>query len=109
MASIVSLSDCNEPDFTELDNAPLSSQLWKIMFISGMGFFTDAYDLFIIGVVMTLIKTEWHISPLEESLVDSTALLSSALGALLFGRIADMLGRKRIYGYEVLMLAAGAL
>ncbi|MGA7803667.1 MFS transporter, partial [Bradyrhizobium sp.] len=28
---------------------------------------------------------------------------------IIFGRIADMLGRKRIYGYEVLVLAAGAI
>ena len=28
---------------------------------------------------------------------------------MLFGRVADMLGRKRIYGYEVLVLAAGAI
>lgn len=108
MLRIASLTDCNEPDFTGLDDAPLSSQLWKIMFISGMGFFTDAYDLFIIGIVMSLLKTEWHVSPLEESLVNSTALLASALGAMLFGRVADMLGRKRIYGFEVLVLAAGA-
>jgi MFS family permease len=74
-----------------------------------MGFFTDAYDLFIIGVVMSLVKPEWHIGKLEEGLVDSTALLASAIGALLFGRVADMLGRKRIYGVEVLVLAAGAI
>jgi MFS transporter, PHS family, inorganic phosphate transporter len=96
-------------DFSELDNARISPHHWKIMFISGMGFFTDAYDLFIIGVVMTLLKPIWHVQPLEESLVESTALLASALGALLFGRVADMLGRKRIYGYEVLVLAGGAI
>jgi MFS transporter, PHS family, inorganic phosphate transporter len=96
-------------DFSEMDNAKISAQHWKIMFISGMGFFTDAYDLFIIGVVMTLLKDIWHFGKLEESLVESTALLASALGALLFGRVADMLGRKRIYGVEVLVLAAGAI
>jgi len=68
-----------------------------------------AYDLFIIGVVMSLLKGEWHISPVEQGLVTSTALLASAVGAIAFGRIADMLGRKRIYGYEVLVLAAGAI
>ena len=41
----------------------------KIMFVSDMGFFTDAYDLF---------------------------------------GLADILGRKRIDGYEVLILAIGA-
>jgi PHS family inorganic phosphate transporter-like MFS transporter len=45
----------------------------------------------------------------EEALVESTALLASAIGALLFGRIADMLGSKRIYGSEVLVLGAGAV
>lgn len=109
MRNIASLTDCSEPDFSEMDGAPLSRQLWKIMFISGMGFFTDAYDLFIIGIVMSLLQPIWHVTPLEQSLVESTALLASALGALLFGRVADILGRKRIYGYEVLMLAAGAV
>src|ERR1700744_3516922 len=96
-------------DFTELDNAKISKQHWKIMFISGMGFFTDAYDLFIIGVVMALIKPLWHVNKLEEGLVESTALLASAFGPLLFGRVADMIGRKRIYGVEVLVLAFGAI
>jgi PHS family inorganic phosphate transporter-like MFS transporter len=92
-----------------MDEAKLTRLHWRIMFISGMGFFTDAYDLFIIGVVMALLKEQWKISPSEEGLVASTALIASAVGAVLFGRIADMLGRKRIYGYEVLVLAIGAI
>jgi MFS family permease len=92
-----------------MDDAKISPLHWKIMFISGMGFLTDAYDLFIIGVVMEMLKQQWRISPVAEGLVTSTALLASAVGAVLFGRVADMLGRKRIYGYEVLVLAAGAL
>jgi hypothetical protein len=32
------------------------------MFISGMGFFTDSYDLFIIGVVMAILTPMWHLS-----------------------------------------------
>ena len=93
----------------QMDSSKITKLHWKIMFISGMGFFTDAYDLFIIGVAMALIKEQWHVSSVAEGLVTSTALLASAVGALLFGRIADMLGRKRIYGFEVLVLAAGAI
>jgi MFS family permease len=101
--------ETGKADFSEMDNAGISKEHWKIMFISGMGFFTDAYDLFIIGVVMALLKPMWHVGKLEEGLVESTALLAAAIGALLFGRIADMVGRKRIYGVEVLVLAAGAI
>lgn len=77
-----------QSDFTEMDNAGVSKEHWKIMFISGMGFFTDAYDLFIIGVVMAMLKPMWHVGKVEEGLVESTALLAAAIGALLFGRIA---------------------
>lgn len=45
----------------------------------------------------------------QVSLLNSVTLAASAFGAILFGRIADILGRKRIYGYEVLILAIGAL
>jgi PHS family inorganic phosphate transporter-like MFS transporter len=94
---------------SRMDDSKITKQHWKVMFISGMGFFTDAYDLFIIGVVIAILKDEWHPSPWAVGLVTSTALLAAAFGAIIFGRVADMLGRKRIYGYEVLVLAAGAI
>jgi PHS family inorganic phosphate transporter-like MFS transporter len=92
-----------------MDDAQTDREHRKILFVSGMGFFADAYDLFIIGVVATMITAEWHISSSQKSLLSSLALLTSAVGAVFFGRIADRLGRKKIYGYEVLVLAAGAL
>lgn len=71
------------------------------MVVSGMGFFTDAYDLFVIGIVVALLRTEWSLSTSQIALLNSATLAASAAGALIFGRVADILGRKRIYGYEV--------
>ncbi|MGA8456119.1 MAG: MFS transporter [Streptosporangiaceae bacterium] len=95
--------------FDSLDDAKINRFQLKIMFVSGMGFFTDAYDLFVIGIVVALLKTEWNLSTGQVSWLNSATLLASAVGAIVFGRIADILGRKRIYGYEVLILAIGAL
>jgi MFS transporter, PHS family, inorganic phosphate transporter len=95
--------------FSALDESKISRFQLKIMFVSGMGFFTDAYDLFVIGIVVALLKTEWHLSTNQVSWLNSATLLASAVGALVFGRVADMLGRKKIYGYEVLILAGGAI
>jgi PHS family inorganic phosphate transporter-like MFS transporter len=96
-------------DFTALDDSKITRFQWKIMFVSGMGFFTDAYDLFVIGIVVALLKTEWSLTTTQISLLNSVTLAASAVGAIVFGRIADILGRKKIYGYEVLILAIGAL
>jgi MFS family permease len=95
--------------FSEIEHDKMSKAQWGIVLISGMGFFTDAYDLFIIGVVLKLLKSEWHISPLETAVVGATALVSAAIGSFVFGRIADVFGRKYIYGFEVLVLGAGAI
>ncbi len=95
--------------FSTLDKSGISRFQLKIMFVSGMGFFTDAYDLFVIGIVVALLKPQWNLSTGQVSWLNSATLLASAAGALIFGRVADMLGRKKIYGYEVLILAAGAI
>jgi MFS transporter, PHS family, inorganic phosphate transporter len=96
-------------NFDQLDSAKINKFQLKIMFVSGMGFFTDAYDLFVIGIVVALLKTEWSLSTSQVSWLNSATLLASAVGAIVFGRVADILGRKKIYGYEVLILAAGAI
>ena len=103
------MSETAADNFSALDDSGISRFQLKIMFVSGMGFFTDAYDLFVIGIVVELIKTQWSLSTSQVSWLNSATLLASAVGALVFGRVADMLGRKRIYGFEVLILAAGAI
>jgi PHS family inorganic phosphate transporter-like MFS transporter len=93
----------------QLDESPTSSFQLKTVITAGMGFFTDAYDLFVIGVVSSILKDTWHITSLQTSLLSSVALLAAVLGAFVFGRIADIKGRKFVYGYELLVLAAGAI
>ncbi|MGP6206973.1 MFS transporter [Cuniculiplasma sp. SKW3] len=96
---------------SSFDNAGDSEFHRKTLIISGMGFFTDAYDIFIIGVVTSLLPLSgWSkISNLNISILDSSSLLAAALGAIVFGRVIDRIGRGRIYGLEMFLLIVGAL
>ena len=96
---------------TSVNGARLSKFHYKTWVVAGLGFFTDAYDLFIIGVVTSLlVLSGWNsMSALESSLLNSTALLSAVIGALIFGRLLDKLGRKSVYGIELVILVIGAL
>lgn len=93
----------------QLDDSNLSNFHWKAMITSGMGFFTDAYDLFIIGVALSILTPLWHLNTVEVSLVGSTSLIAAACGSLIFGRIADHIGRKTVYSFTLIVLAAGAI
>src|SRR5438128_11548910 len=92
-----------------LDNSSLSSFHLRAMITSGMGFFTDAYDLFIIGVALAILTPLWHLNALEVGLLGSTSLIAAAFGALLFGRLADALRRHAIYVRTLGLLAIGAI
>jgi MFS transporter, PHS family, inorganic phosphate transporter len=92
-----------------LDEASLSRFHLRAVLVSGMGFFTDAYDLFVIGVASTLITKEWNLSSGRLALLNSTMLLAAFLGALVFGRFADVSGRKRVYWLVAVIMVVAAL
>ena len=92
-----------------LDEAPLSRFHLRAVVASGMGFFTDAYDLFVIGIASTLITKDWHLGSGKLAVLNSTMLLAAFVGALAFGRYADVVGRKRVYWLVAVLMIAGAL
>jgi MFS family permease len=92
-----------------LNEAPRSRFHRRAVLISGMGFFTDAYDLFVIGTVAAIVTTQWHLSTTEASWVTGAALLGAFVGAFVFGRIADVLGRKSVYVLVAAVMIVGAL
>jgi MFS transporter, PHS family, inorganic phosphate transporter len=81
---------------------------FDVLMTAGLGFVTDAYDLFIMGIVLVILRTQWHLTVVELSLLGSTALVSAGLGALVFGRLFDLFRPKRVYTIDLLILAAGA-
>jgi len=93
----------------ELDEASLSRVHLRAVLASGMGFFTDAYDLFVIGVASALITKDWNLSPGHLALLNSTMLLAAFVGAFVFGRFADVVGRKHVYWLVAAITIAGAI
>src|SRR5271156_4512395 len=92
-----------------LNEAPRSKFHRRAVVVSGVGFFTDAYDLFVISTVAVLVKTQWHLSTTQTSWVTGSAILAAFVGALVFGRIADVLGRKSVYVAVAVIMIVGAV
>jgi PHS family inorganic phosphate transporter-like MFS transporter len=94
---------------TALDEASLSRFHLRAVLASGMGFFTDAYDLFVIGIASALITKDWNLGSGRLALLNSTMLFAAFIGAFVFGRFADVIGRKRVYWIVAAIMIAGAL
>ncbi|RUS20305.1 phosphate transporter, partial [Endogone sp. FLAS-F59071] len=136
-------AEANQRRRSTLDELNLSTIRWshiRACIVSGVGFFTDAYDLFSINIVSYMIGLAYYggnISPEDDLLIKISASVgklrklaqcldkfssagtnsyrpmttytlrsgSTHVHALpLYHRLADHLGRKKMYGVELLII-----
>ena len=76
-----------------------------------MGIFTDAYDFFCITPIMKLIYYN-KVSSSENYVIPSllaTSLVGAAIGQLIFGRLGDRIGRRRVYGLALMIMVLSSI
>ncbi|KAL0461123.1 UNVERIFIED_CONTAM: putative inorganic phosphate transporter 1-7 [Sesamum latifolium] len=91
-----------------LDVAKTQWYHFTAIVIAGMGFFTDAYDLFCISLVTKMLgRIYYHVDgfpkpgslpPNVSAAVNGVALCGTLAGQLFFGWLGDKLGRKKGFG-----------
>ncbi|TYK31703.1 inorganic phosphate transporter 1-11-like [Cucumis melo var. makuwa] len=102
-----------------LDNARTQWYHITAIVIAGMGFFTDAYDLFCISTVSKLLGRLYYFNPDStkpgklpnqiNNAVVGVALVGTLMGQLFFGWLGDKLGRKKVYGVTLVLMAFCAI
>ncbi|KAK6254778.1 hypothetical protein SCA6_016083 [Theobroma cacao] len=97
-----------------LDVAKTQWYHFTAIIIAGMGFFTDAYDLFCISLVTKLLgriyyHKEGAANPGDlpsnvKAAVNGVAFCGTLTGQLFFGWLGDKMGRKRVYGMTLILM-----
>lgn len=97
-----------------LDVAKTQWYHFTAIIIAGMGFFTDAYDLFCISLVTKLLgRIYYHVDGAEKpgtlppnvsAAVNGVAFCGTLAGQLFFGWLGDKLGRKKVYGMTLMVM-----
>ncbi|XP_061338268.1 probable inorganic phosphate transporter 1-5 isoform X2 [Gastrolobium bilobum] len=102
-----------------LDAAKTQMYHFTAIVIAGMGFFTDAYDLFSIPNVTKLLGRIYYtvegapkpgtLPPNVSAAVNGVALCGTLAGQLFFGWLGDKLGRKKVYGITLALMVGSSL
>ncbi|GLJ22766.1 hypothetical protein SUGI_0428780 [Cryptomeria japonica] len=95
-----------------LDSARTQLYHFSAIFIAGMGFFTDAYDLFCIPPVSNLLGSIYYEDEMPirvKASVNGIALCGAFAGQLFFGWLGDRMGRKRAYGITLSLMVASSI
>ncbi|KAK1244445.1 hypothetical protein MKX07_003244 [Trichoderma sp. CBMAI-0711] len=107
---------------SEIDKVPFGFYHVRAVLVAGAGFFLDSYDIFAINLITTLLGLVFysgddHINgyggnggvlpdTINQALKASTSG-GIVLGMLIFGLLADALGRRRMYGVELMIITIG--
>jgi PHS family inorganic phosphate transporter-like MFS transporter len=97
----------------EIDKAPFGWYHVRAIVVAGIGFFTDAYDIFAINLVTAMLGVVyWQDAPTKPGTIPSSADTAikvatsggTVLGQVGFGWLADIVGRKKMYGLELILI-----
>ncbi len=77
----------------------------RIFLIGGLGFMFDAWDVTLNGVLIPLLSKEWDLVPAQAAWIGTANLLGMAIGAFVWGSIADAIGRKRAFSATLLVFS----
>ncbi len=82
-----------------LDALPWSPWHWRIVIALGVSWMLDGLEVTLVGSLGAVLQREdtLGLSATEIGLAGSSYIAGAVLGALYFGRLADRLGRKRIF------------
>ncbi|KAK7956094.1 acid phosphatase pho5 [Apiospora aurea] len=93
----------------EIDAAPFGWYHVRAVVVAGVGFFTDSYDIFAVSLLTLMLGIVYYPSAgsMPSSSDNAIKLATSAgtvIGQLGFGYLADHVGRKKMYGLELILI-----
>ncbi|RDI36319.1 MFS transporter [Aquicella lusitana] len=83
--------------------------VFHIWIVCALGLFIDGYDLYISSVTEPFINALYHPNPFLIGLTQAAAPIGACLGAILIGRLADMIGRKSLLIFNLVFFVVIAL
>jgi len=80
-----------------LNRLPLTAVHRRATFIAGIGSFFDLFDIFLAGVLATVLTQEFHLTRAALAPIIASSFVGMFFGATLLGRFADTHGRRSAF------------
>ena len=76
---------------------------WRSLIAAQLGWMLDAMDVMLYAFALTAIRDEFHLDSAAAGGLASVTLIASAFGGILFGVLADRIGRAKALIYSILV------
>lgn len=86
-----------------IERLPITPMLWRVLFLTGIGWMFDAMDQGMVAGVMASIGKEWNLTNTDLGLLGSASAAGMAIGAAIAGMVADRWGRKTVVTFTLVL------
>ncbi|BDG33928.1 MFS transporter [Parageobacillus thermoglucosidasius] len=80
----------------------------KLLGVAGLGWMFDAMDVGMLSFIIAALQKDWGLSAKQMGWIGSVNSIGMAAGALLFGLLADRIGRKNVFIITLLLFSIGS-
>ncbi|WP_207229643.1 MFS transporter [Ktedonosporobacter rubrisoli] len=94
---------------SRIDRLPLSSLHVRLNTVLGIGTFFDLYDIFLGGLLGTVLTPLYHLNSFETALIIGSSFLGMFVGASTLGIVSDYIGRRAMYMVNLLIYSLFSL
>ena len=92
---------------SQTGKAPEAISRNKLLCIAGMGWTFDAMDVGLLAFLLTALKEDWGLTASQLGWIGSVNSIGMAVGAFVFGIMADRKGRKPVFIFTLLLFSLG--
>ncbi len=83
----------------------IKREQWYVLAAGQMGWALDAFDVLLYAFCLTSIMKEWGHAPSAAGFMVTVTLFASSFGGIIFGAVADRIGRKKALMLTVLVFS----
>jgi putative MFS transporter len=110
---MATVSETNKALLTDigqrLDHLAVGPMHRKVVVAIGLGLFFEVYEIFLSSTISTTLKTQYDLSGTTLKLLLASSFLGMFIGAATLGRLADRIGRRRAFLFNLIWFSAWTL
>jgi putative MFS transporter len=84
-----------------LDRLPVSRWHWKLVLLVGLAAFFDSYEIYMSGVLGSVLAEPWHLTSFTKPLLVGAPFFGMVFGAIFLGIASDRFGRRQMFTYNL--------
>jgi len=92
-----------------IERMPFSSFHRRLLLMGGLGYTFDAMDAAVLAFLLPVLRKEWMLTSVQTGVLGSGTFIGYFLGAMLAGILGDLIGRKRVMMYALVIYCIASL